>query len=645
MAPKPHAGLGSALLPIGAVAIVAGCSGGSVNSSGAYTPPLSGAGAANRPMTTAQITLQFGPGSSSTGRQAMSLNPTVRQVGVRFIPLPAPAVTPTEQVFTIPQPAPASTTLTVQAPVGQDQFILGAYEPPPNCSLSSARAPQALPSLVPLNGSVQTVNLSQNGTNTITAAVAPVAFGGAVSASPVPSLPSAGYLGTVQWSPFENLSIAQSTPIKVVPVNVCGTQLPTTTVANSVVVSGPGGVAFSSATFSATGSTTATYAANTNTGGTISASATLPANTAPQNAAQTVKVVPDYYIFAIDPMGSYLSVLDSAGGNAISSGLTLAHSRVPISQARAALHGGTRKTQAFSGGGVTAMAAVNASPCTSGSVAAAVAVVGTINAVNGIDIFTVTPSGSIGGPTFLPWTSASLSSLGVTSPGTPESVAFDAACRLYVGDSFGYLGVGSTTGIVSVANENGFSGYGVTALLAGPGSMYAGYQNGGNWLVGTFPFGGTSITPSPTFSLSTSSYVNVDALALAGGNVFVASTTSSCYADYRALSSGAMIIADQSVGSPPGTTQFFGSTTGTLYAVTGQGYLLTISGGTVTPMMTAPGGGAIAGVALSMDSPTSSLWLSGNTGVYQFSISGATLTAGRSITGVSPSPGPLSIAP
>lgn len=649
MAPKPPGRLGSALLPIGAVAIVAGCSGGSVNSSGAYVPPAAGVGSANRPMTTAQVTLQFGTGSSSAGRQAMSLNSTVRQVGIRFIPLPAPAVTPTEQVFTIPQPAPASTTLTVSGPVGQDQFILGAYEPPPTCAASAVqqpvsknrrpatvRAPLALPALVPLNGSVQTVNLSANGSNSINAPVGPVAFGGAVLATPQPTL-GAGYLGTTQWSPLENLSTSQSIGMQVIPVNVCGTQLPTTTVANSVVVSGPGGVAFSSTTFSAAGTTTATYAANTNSSGTISASATLPANTAPQNAAQSVNLVPDYFIFALDSTGSYLNVLDGqTGQNLDGGGTTLGHSRVSMAAARQSQRG-SRTTQSFGGSAAMAMAAVNASPCTSGAQAAAVAVVGNLSATggNGIEIFRVTPSGTVSGPTPLAWTSGSL---GISNPGTPQAVAFDAACRLYVGDSFGYLGVGSIGGITSIANENGFSGYGVSALLAGSSSMYAGYQNGGNWLVGTFPFSGTTITSTGFPPLSTSSYSNIDGLALAGGNVFVASATSSCMGDFRTLS-GAMLGSGTAA-----TMQFFGSTTGTLYAVNG-GYLLTVG----STGIQAPGGGSVTGGAVTADSPTSTLWMSsGNGPIFQFSLAG-----GLSQTGVqygvpfpnSGVPGPLSIAP
>jgi hypothetical protein len=491
-----------------------------------------------------------------------------------------------------------------------------------------------LPALVPLNGSVQTVNLSANGLNAITAPVAPVAFGGTVLATPQPTL-GAG-LGTAQWSPLENLSAAQSIAMQVVPVDVCGTQMPSTTVANSVVVNGPGGVAFSPSTFNAAGTMTATYAANTNNGGTISAAASLPANTAPQNAPQSVSLVPDYFIFALDSTGSYLNVLDGqTGQNLGGGGATLGHSRVPMMTARKS-QSGSRRTQNFGvGSAATAMAAVNASTCTSGAQAAAVAVVGNLSAGNGIDVFTVTPNGSVNAVPFIPWTAG----------GSPQSVAFDAACRLYVGDSSGYLGVGSIGGITSVANETGYSGA-VSALLAGSGSMYAGYVNGGNWLVGTFPFGGTAITPTP-FSLPSASYGNIDGLALAGGNVYVAAATfPSCMVDYRALSSGAMLVPDQT-GGP--TFQFFGSTTGTLYAVTSSGYLLTISGGSLNTTMAAPDSGTIGGGAVTADSPTSTLWMSsGNGPIFQFS-----LASGLSPTGVqygvtfpnAGRPGPLSIAP
>jgi hypothetical protein len=629
--------MGAALLPIGAAALVAGCAGGSVSSNGTYTPPVASAGSSNRAMTTVQVTLAFGSSGSSGNRQAMALNSTVKQVGIRFIPIPAPAVTPTEQVFTIPQPAPASTTLAVQAPVGQSQFILGAYESPPNCLTSAARKPQALPSLVPLNGSVQNVTLSANGTNAISAPISPVAFGAALIVTPAPNLPSAGYLGTTQWAPFENLSVAQSATMKVVPVDVCGTQMTNTTVANSVVVSGPAGVAFSPNTFSATGNTTATFAANTNTGGTTSASATLPANTAPFNSGQAVTVTPDYYIFALDPSGSFLSVLDAAGGFAVSSANQLAHSRQPIAQNRAALRKGGRKALGFSGG-ATAMAAVNASSCTGGSVAAAVAVVGSLN--NGsIEVFTVSPSGAVNGPAIVPWPYSA-----------PQAVAFDAACRLYVGDGLGYLGVGSSSGITSITNVAGTytPGVGVSALLAAPSTMYAAYGDYSNstLTVGTVPFGGTAVTATAFGPSVTSSFASIDALALAGGNVYVASSLNpSCYVDYRSLS-GASITSSPPTAMGP-TIQFFGSTTGTLYALTGAGYLLSISGGNLSASAPPPfSQGGVTGMSLSLDNPTSALWLAGNSAVYQYSISGGAPTAtGRSIPMSSPVPGPLSIAP
>jgi hypothetical protein len=630
--------------------MVAGCSGGSVNSSGNFVPP-GGANAA-RAMTKAQISLTFSTaGTSSASRQTASLNSTVQQVGIRFIPVPAPAVTPTETVFTIPQPAPASTTLVVDAPVGQDTFILGAYEPPPVCppptsivrqagAVRNAKAQAPLPSLVPLNGSVQAVNLSANGANALSINLGPVTFGGSISI-PTQTGIGAGYLGSLQWAPLENLSTNQSIGMAVQPLNVCGQPM-SGTVANSVVLNGPGGVAFSPSALNAAGNTTATYAGGTNASGTITGSGSLPANTTP--SATSVALTPDYFIFALDSTGSYFNVVDGQSGISLdgASGVTLGHSRTPLRTARQT-QAGTRSTQSFVGSVALAMAAVNASPCTSGAQAAAVAVVGAFSQGNGIDIFTVTPTGSVSAPTFIPWTA-----FGSFNLNTPDAVAFDASCRLYVGDNWGYLGVGSASGINSVANENGFSGAGVTALLAGPSSMFAGYQISNNWQVGTFPFGGTSITPS-SFMSSTSSTISIDGLALAGGSVFVASTTSSCFADFSALGGGTPV--DQPVGCCPATLQFYGTATGsTLFAYTRSGYMLTIAGGSATTTFAAPSsGGSINGIAVTQDSPTSTLWISGAGGsqIFQMSLPGLTWT-GRapSVSFMSGAPpGPLSIAP
>src|SRR6185312_11355935 len=449
-------------------------------------PP--GGANATRAMTKAQISLTFSAaGTSSASRKTSSLNSTVQQVGIRFIPIPVPAVTPTETVFTIPQPAPASTTLVVDAPVGQSTFILGAYEPPPACPALPTQPPlskvrqtaavrkpqQAPPSLVPLNGSVQPVNLSANGANALSVTMGPVAFGGNVTVATQTALGAAAGIGNAQWAPLENFSAAQTVSLGVQPVDVCSNPM-SGTVANSVVVSGPGGTAFSPA-LSTTGTTTGTYAAGANTGGAVTGAGSLPANTAPISGSPAqVALSPDYFIFALDSSGSYLGVVDGIGGHSFASGgaLQMAHSLEPLTAARQAAlaHGARRTLGSLNAGGALAMASVNASNCTGGTVAAAVAVVGSLTAGR-IEVVTVTPNGTVSTPTIIPWTS--FGSFAGLAP--PDAVAFDAACRLYIGDSSGYLGVGSLSGITNVANLNNLTFGAVSALIATPTTMFVGY--------------------------------------------------------------------------------------------------------------------------------------------------------------------------
>lgn len=631
MSPRPDGRLGPAFVPIGAVALVAGCSGGGVNSNGAFVPAGS-----NRAMTTAQITLTFGTGASSAGRKAMALDSTVQQVGIRFIPVPAPSVTPTEQMFTIPQPVPASTTLMVQAPVGQDQFFLGAYEPTPSCILSNKRVPQArsTPTLVPLNGAVQTVNLNANGTNPISAPVQPLAFGAFIGTNS-----GVGYLVGQSWGPLENLSVAQSVGMTVTPIDPCGNTL-SGTAPNALTVSGPANVSFSTTTFNAAGTITATYAANTNAGGTITVSPSLPVTTANGGFTGSTAVLPDYFIFALDTSGSYLAVASAQGDPFLSlpsSGVTLGKGRVALS---------TRRTQSIGAGNVNGIAAVNASPCTGGSIAAAVAVVGTLFDGH-IDVFTVTPSGVVSGPTVVPW-----STIGGFTVANPTAVAFDAACRLYVGDVNGYLGVGSISGMTSVANINGFnSNNPITGIVAGPSAMYVAYQFGSNWNVATFPLGSTTISAT-TFPTLTNAFP-ITNLALAGGNVYVGlhqNNTGPCYVDFRSLNGSSLGGTFTVGGSGVVPQQLVGAATSSaLYSAISSGYLLSISSGGITSTTTAPDGRSILGVALSQDSPTSTLWLSSASGtLYQYALPALTASSiTRSVTfpAGGASPGPLVIAP
>jgi hypothetical protein len=668
MAPKPPGSLSSALLPIGAVALVAGCSGGSVNSGGAFVPASNGA----RAMTKVQITLNFAVKGASSGRQAQALSANVRQVGIRMVPSPAPAATTTEQVFVIPQPVPASTTLTVDSPIGADTMILGAYEPAPVCSpppiivqqgfsasrratsrlrkTAVAQGPNPLPSLVPLNGSVQNVTIAANGANTLSINLAPVTFGGQLQVTS-----GSGYLvsNALQWSPLENLSApAQNAMMAVTALDVCGSPL-TGPIANTVAVSGPAGTVFAPAAVPvtsavSTGTVGATYSAGANTGGSVTGAGTAPANTAPAYPPTAVSLVPDAYIFSIDPQGVYLSVYDAAsssqlGGSQV--GPALSAARAPLTTRSGQ---GSRRALGFNTVGIRAMASVNASACTGGASAAAVALAGRVaGSPGGVAIVTVSPSGIVSPATFLAWQP--------TAAGVPQAVAFDSACRLYVGDDTGYLGVASLGGAFSVSQPvpQASGPAPISALMAGSSAMFVGYQDATPIAhVATFPFGATApLTPTAFSSAGTTSCV--DALALAGGNVYVASSFSNggYFGNFQDALSGSSISGGQfPIGATgcPYVFQMAGSaTSATLYALgytsSQSGYFLTSSAAS-SPVMSVPGdGGQYGGLAVTPGSPTSMLWVSSSSN----NIWGFTLPNLSTATNEIPQAGsgPLSIAP
>jgi hypothetical protein len=615
--------LTSALLPIGTVALVAGCSGGSVHSSGAYIPP--GASSANRAPATVQISVSFSSSSSALLRKTQTINTATTQLGVRIVPSPAPAVTPTEATFTLPSgPVPTSTTLTVTGSSGPDTLIVSAYGVAANVTLA------------PLDMAVQNATLSANGTNAISLTLNPAAYGA--------QLQMVGTANPNQWSPLENFALPQTATMSVAPYDAFGNPI-TGSTGNAVVVTGPAGSSFPQAT--AAGNITATYAAGSNAGGSMTSGGTfLPsgAHLSVLPASSSLPLVPDYYIFAVDKSsGTLLDVFDAASASQLGSAVTLSRGRVPQGPLRGTQS--VRSSQATRQPQVASVnskiAAANVSACTSGQYAAAAAIVNDL----GITVVTVSPSGVVSSP-------ISISTSGFL--GLPGAVAFDGSCNLYVGDTNGDLGVASLSGVISTPIEQpilgGDSIFGVNGLAATSSAMYIGYRDGSttSYYVGTFPLGSAgTITPLGSFA-ALSPYYNYtfDALALAGGTVYAAYTTdtSSCYNDFQAVTGGSPATRSFSSEVQGSAIQFVGTTAGTLFAATNDGYLVSIAGGTATA--STPGGNAPNGIAVSQDSPTSTLWYSSTTSggyLYSLTVAALTQTASIHISGITP--GVIAIAP
>jgi hypothetical protein len=668
----------AALLPIGVVAAVAGCSGGGVTSSGAYVPPGS---SSNRPMTTVQISLQFAArGTASTKRMGQALDANVQQVGVRFIPNPAPAVTPTEAIFNVPQPVPATTTLTVQAPVGADTFILGAYEQPTPCPVATGapakvrRPLQAATGLLPLNGSVQAVNLALNGANALSVSVGPVAFGADLFAT---SGHDGGYLGTTpsQWSPFENWTSAQQATVSETPVDNCDIALPS--FVNSVVVSAPGSVALSPATVTAAGNIAATYPSATNVSGTIAAIGSLPVTSAPGTFSQSLTLLPDYYIFAEDGYGDF-GVYDAQQGHQVSALTPAGKGRRPLRQRRHVLSGRRKAAaaQRRAGGqlrrsqsladldedssyyGMDATGAINCP----GTITAAAVVVGYLNSSGylspsgaGIEVITVSgsPSTTPGSPgsdsalyNFLPWIGSD----------NPLITAFDpSTCRAYAGDDLGDLGVvtgianGAPSASLSAISGSPFSTAVYSGMAAANGTFYA-----ADWDISglyTWPLSAVSGSPTvnspsvvaPSLANDVSFYSN-PGLVLAGGKV---------YAQYESVSTGNCMFSalDGSSGPltvPTGFAQLTGTLNGGIYGADWNSELEAIStplGAAPVIISSSPEGYCFYGVAASKDTQGTTLWAVDFNGVcyaYQLPI---TSTSPTSFTSFSPAGLPGDIYP
>jgi hypothetical protein len=586
--------MGSALLPIGAAAIVAGCSGGGVTSGGAYVP------ASSRAMTKAQITLQFAVSgnASSSSRRAQALPSTTQQVGIRFIPNPAPAVTPTEQLFTVPQPVPASTTLIADAPVGADTLYVGAYQPAPSCHSVSG--------LFPLMGAVQSVNIASNGTNALPISVQPLAFSAQVqiTGSSIPG----------QWSPFENWTTTQTGKFTVTPVDFCGNPL-SSGAPNGIVLSAPSGAAFApligvSGVASAT--TSGTYTAGANARGSIASVGGLPVTT-PGATPTPLPLVPDYYLFVAGFSGQSLQVYDALTQQPVGSSQSLVQlsssARRPLN--RSTQSSGTRRASAYrrpqalstaSGGYLAAMAATGAATCPGAGFNAAAVLVGnfgTVNGINNVGVEVVTVTGGSVGMTPVAWPDATFA---------PIAVTIDQNCVAYVGDAAGYLGVMTNLGSPVFTLNPNYQGaatgnHNFQSLLATSSGVYV--ADNGPVQIGTYPLGSTNGTIGyiGTGNLASPDRFVDAGLAPASGNLFVSYLDSSGNCIFNGFSSGSpltnvMVSPYQQMVSA-GSQIFVADEAGTFYVVAEP-----------TNSVLSSSSGCFSGVAVSKDAQSSTVWVS-----------------------------------
>jgi hypothetical protein len=590
MAPRPEVGLGSALLPIGAVAFVAGCSGGSVSSNGAYVPP-------SRGTATVQISLTIPASSSSLLRKAQTINSATNAIGVRIVASPAPAVTPTEASFTIASgPVPTSTTLTVTGVSGPDTVYVTGYGAVAGLSRG------------PIDGAFQNVTLAANGTNSLSMTMNPVAYGASISVSG-----GAGQISSnaQQWSPFENWTSDQTGSFSVAPYDAFANPI-TGAIGNVLNVSGPSGVTAPGIT--AAGTASVTFSKGSNGVGSVTLAPSLvPSGAvvagAPASSAQTVSLLPDYYLFGVDVNGN-VAVYDpfralqigtaqinntSASRRVLGGPQQLHRHRRLSSQQRSA-------QSLYSSVGISAMDAASASNCSGGSVAAVSTVVGSFpNSGNAIDVVTVSPSGTVS-YAFVTWPGA----------GPPTSVSLDpSTCLAYVGDSSGYLGVvqGTTTGSPSLTMVGGASpvsiasGNAIVSLQAANGSLYVAANNTS---LSTTPLGSPpsgALSPVSSFTGSVS-FFNNPGLVLAGGTVYAFYLRSSPFNCLFQAINGSTTVASYNNNT---FYQIAGAQSG-IYGADTNGNLESFT----TPLGPAPAvlsSACFSGVAVSKDAQNSTLWV------------------------------------
>ncbi|HXP94148.1 MAG TPA: hypothetical protein VN905_11835 [Candidatus Binatia bacterium] len=474
----------------------------------------------------------------------------------------------------------------------------------------------------PLDMAIQNATLSANGANTLSMTLLPAAYGAQIMVTG-----GGGMISASQWSPFENFPSSQTATLQVTPFDAFGNTISGST-GNAVVINGPAGSSFPNV--SAAGSATATYAAGSNSIGTVTTTGTfLPSGVSvvspPPNT--TIALQPDYYIFATS--GSSVAVFDALRGSQVGSTQSLATARQvqtapkrvrPAAGSRRSTSA-TRRTQTLSGN-VYAMAATGASTCPGANFAAAGVFVGYLGGYsNGaVEIVTVSQSGAVSAPAVLQWQPSGTS---------PSAVAIDANCTAYVGDSLGYLGVVQNVGSGSPSltmnpNYDTFvGGHSFDTFLVANNTLYIA-GNFGSYFVGTYPLGSTTATISGNVFASAGSvsgWMDNASLALAGGNVYAGySMGGNCL--FTALNGTGTI---SSFGTSGNLMQVSGSPNG-LYAVDYYNNTLNfanpLSVSSAQALSAPSGANCFYGVALSKDATNSTLWTTGwsNNVCYAYSL-------------------------
>jgi hypothetical protein len=403
--------LAVSLTPLGLLAAAAGCSGGSgtVAPRTAATPTAAPVGApiaANAQRVTAQLTVQIpARGVKKSARRVQYISPGSGAIGVRIVPVPAPAVTPAEVVYTLPTPGPAptSTTIAVQALVGQDTIGVNIYDVSP--------AATASPNLLSTGTTTTTISPTALNTPSVAALGVPNAVILALDPGPSPTptgVPSPGATAR-PWTPLENVSAAQTITIDATAVDALGYTI-TGPLATAVPVAATGPVTLSASSVTSGAATlTATYAANANTGGTIASSLNA-------SGTNVVTVTPDYDIFVAGLAGGM------SGTNAIET-----------------IDGVDEKSVAVLAGGNTADQVLASASCNGTAIAA-------MPGAGGLSIVTVVPPTNAA-----PIPQASLTTFALANIDTNYGEAFDASCNLYL-----VVGSASTSDVLT--KVSGFGG-------------------------------------------------------------------------------------------------------------------------------------------------------------------------------------------
>ncbi len=292
-----------ALIPLGALAVAAGCGGG--GGSPALPPQQPAANTPNaskHAMTTAMLTIAIparGPKATSSAKRAPKyISQGSAAIGVTVATAGAPA--PAETVFPLPSPAPQATTTTlpVTAPLGTDTVSVNVYDAVPTA--------KSVPNVLSKGTTTATI---ATGSTQLSVQALGVAAGVQLAAG-----------GSSMFTVLQNHPQPQSTTVAATPVDADGYAI-AGNLASPVPLTAPAGVTVSPSTISAAGTLTATYAASqTAPGGPITAG--LPLDVAP-GSTDDLTVAATQYLFVTTSSATMgvttgaLSVIDPVAGTVV----------------------------------------------------------------------------------------------------------------------------------------------------------------------------------------------------------------------------------------------------------------------------------------------------------------------------------------